>query len=98
MFLVANKSDLFDEEQVTEEEGKELAQELNAEFILASAKLNLGVPELPKMIIKNYIKTFGIDNSEPKKIVRKSNNSCCGSSSENKNKNDKEINNLSVIL
>lgn len=35
--IVSNKSDLFDKEQVTEDEGKEFADEINALFFSVSA-------------------------------------------------------------
>jgi Ras-related protein Rab-8A len=43
--LVGNKSDWTDKRAITEEEGRELAQELGIKFIETSAKINEGVEE-----------------------------------------------------
>ena len=43
--LIGNKSDWTDKRAVTEEEGRELAQELGVKFIETSAKINEGVEE-----------------------------------------------------
>jgi Ras-related protein Rab-8A len=43
--LVGNKSDWTDKRAISEEEGRELAQELGIKFIETSAKINEGVEE-----------------------------------------------------
>lgn len=43
--LIGNKSDWTDKRAVSEEEGRELAQELGIKFIETSAKINEGVEE-----------------------------------------------------
>jgi len=43
--LVGNKSDWTDKRAITEEEGRELAEELGIKFIETSAKINEGVEE-----------------------------------------------------
>ena len=43
--LIGNKSDWTDKRAVTEEEGRELAQELGIKFIETSAKINEGVED-----------------------------------------------------
>jgi Ras-related protein Rab-8A len=43
--LIGNKSDWTDKRAVTEEEGRELAEELGVKFIETSAKINEGVEE-----------------------------------------------------
>jgi len=43
--LIGNKSDWTDKRAVTEEEGRELAEELGIRFIETSAKINEGVEE-----------------------------------------------------
>ena len=48
--LAANKSDLYDNEKVSEEEGKNLANELGAIFRMTSSYENLGIGELFKSI------------------------------------------------
>ena len=44
--LAGNKCDLFENEEVTEEEGKELAKEMGAIFKLTSPKEKIGINEL----------------------------------------------------
>lgn len=43
--LIGNKSDWTDKRAVTEEQGRELANELGIKFMETSAKLNEGVEE-----------------------------------------------------
>lgn len=43
--LIGNKSDWTDKRAITEEEGRELAEELGIKFIETSAKINEGVEE-----------------------------------------------------
>jgi Ras-related protein Rab-8A len=43
--LVGNKSDWTDKRAITEEEGRELAEELGVKFMETSAKINEGVEE-----------------------------------------------------
>jgi len=43
--LIGNKSDWTDKRAVTEDEGRELAEELGIKFIETSAKINEGVEE-----------------------------------------------------
>jgi Ras-related protein Rab-8A len=43
--LIGNKSDWTDKRAVSEEEGRELAEELGIKFIETSAKINEGVEE-----------------------------------------------------
>ena len=53
--IAANKSDNYGEQQVSFEEGKELARELNAIFQSTSAKLGNGIDNLFKLIGEKYI-------------------------------------------
>ena len=53
--VAANKSDNYLEQQVSNEDGKNLAKELNAIFQLTSAKLGSGINELFKLIAEKYI-------------------------------------------
>ncbi len=53
--VVANKSDDYLEQQVTTQEGKELAKELNAIFQTTSAKLGSGINELFTLIGEKFI-------------------------------------------
>ena len=53
--LVANKSDDYYEQEVSTQEGKDLAREINAIFQCTSAKLGSGIDELFKMIAEKFI-------------------------------------------
>ena len=53
--LVANKSDNYIEQQVSNQEGKDLAKHLNAIFQPTSAKLGSGINELFNIIAEKFI-------------------------------------------
>jgi len=53
--LAANKSDLFDKEQVSEAEAREYAKEIGAVFKLTSACTASGIEELFKSIGCKYL-------------------------------------------
>ena len=53
--VVGNKSDLFEIQQVKDEEGKEFAKKINAIFQVTSAKSNIGVDELFEKIGMKFI-------------------------------------------
>ena len=53
--IAANKSDRYGEQQVSIQEGKDLARELNAIFQNTSAKLGTGIDDLFKLIGEKYI-------------------------------------------
>ena len=64
--LSGNKFDLFEHEQITEKEGKELANQLKAIFYSTSAKENVGIDALIKdigkeLLEKNY-RTISFNN------------------------------------
>ena len=79
--IFGNKSDLYKNEEVTEEEGKKFAYEIGANFCLVSAKDNINIEEgfknlieqIPMQETQNLIV---LSNSE--KTRRKQN--CCGAS------------------
>lgn len=50
--LVGNKNDLFDQRQVTAEEGKELADHYNIRFLETSAKESTNVEEAFTLMTK----------------------------------------------
>ena len=54
--MVGNKTDLYEKEVVSEEEGKAFADKINAIFILTSAKDNTGINDLFQIIGEKYIK------------------------------------------
>lgn len=53
--IAGNKCDLYDKEQVTEEEVKKFAEEINALFRLTSAFENQGIDELFKCVGSRYL-------------------------------------------
>ena len=59
--IAANKSDLFDKEQITEEEGIEFANSLDAVFKLTSAFQGVGINELFKKLGEKFLNI----NQEP---------------------------------
>ena len=73
--VVGNKQDLYEEEQVKEEDAKEFAKSINAGFYLTSAKRNINISDLfinsgKKYIDPNYnfvINNNNDDNNEERK-------------------------------
>ena len=68
--IAANKCDLYDNEQVSEDEARNFANEIGAVFKLTSASTNQGIEELfkgvgCKVLDPNY--SDDSDNSEKKK-------------------------------
>ena len=59
--MASNKSDLFDKEQVSEEEGINYAEEKNAIFNMVSAYTGAGINELFENIAK---KCLGLKENE----------------------------------
>ena len=70
--VVANKCDLYLEEQVKEEEGKKYAEKIGAKFIYTSAKLDSDNFKLfLEELIKDYIINYGIKKNDDLKIKKK---------------------------
>ena len=73
--VVGNKQDLYEQEQVKEEDAKEFAKSINAGFYLTSAKRNISISDLfinsgKKYIDPNYnfvINNNNDDNNEERK-------------------------------
>jgi Ras-related protein Rab-8A len=59
--LVGNKSDWTDKRAITEEEGRELAEELGIKFIETSAKINEGVEEA-FFTLARCVKSYFLDH------------------------------------
>jgi small GTP-binding protein len=55
--VAGNKCDLFQEEKVTEEEGKKFAQSIGAVFRLTSCKESIGIDELFEECGRKYLET-----------------------------------------
>ena len=56
--IAANKCDLYEDEKVKEEEGREFAKEIGAYFKLTSAFLNSGIEELFKTIGVKFLDDY----------------------------------------
>ena len=67
MALVANKSDLYNEQEVTDEEVKKRADELNIDFVLTSAAEDaVGFRQFLEELIKKFITNIGFDLGKDK--------------------------------
>ena len=56
--LAANKADLYDDEQVSETEGRDFAKEINAIFKYTSSKNDSGLNELFESIANKYFEKY----------------------------------------
>ena len=69
--LAGNKKDLFQNEEVSEEEGEKKAEEIGALFKLTSAKTGqVGINEFMQSLLEEYIKKIGINTEENIEKVR----------------------------
>jgi Ras-related protein Rab-22 len=90
--VAGNKCDLFNQEEVTEEEAKKYAKEIGAVFFLTSCKESIGIDELFEKCGEKYLENnklinkgeqkdnnkFGLDNKEVNgKNKGKKKGSCC---------------------
>ena len=53
--VVGNKSDMFEKEEVKEEEGRAYAKEINASFMLVSAKTGDNIKSLFSTLVREYL-------------------------------------------
>jgi len=77
--LVANKSDLVADREVSVDEAGELAKKLSCELIVASAKENFGVTQTFESVIRSYrSKVAGSvhESTTPRKMLRFSAKDC----------------------
>jgi len=76
--VVGNKSDLYEYEEVTEEEGLAFAKEINAIFKTVSAKTGAGINDLFYTIGKQFLQKLGYPKKkqiqQTKKYPKKENN------------------------
>ena len=64
--IAGNKSDLYQDEQVTEDEGKKLAKSMGAVFKLTSCKENVGINELFEECGKKYLESNNLIKNDKK--------------------------------
>ena len=69
--LAANKNDMYEQEQVEENEGKDLAKQLGAIFQKTSAKESTGVEDLFKKIGKKFINPNAATGGSGSKVDNK---------------------------
>jgi small GTP-binding protein len=106
--IAANKADLYKKAQVTDEQGKNYAKEIGAEWRSTSSLLDdCGIDDLVDTLFNKYIeerrlkKTASIN--EDRVILKKKGNSnekksvCCAGSRDKKNSGNKNIKNVEVI-
>lgn len=63
--VAGNKSDLINEEVVSDDEGENYANKVGAKFRLISAKTNKeSIDQMFEMLIQDYLKSTGVDNGE----------------------------------
>ena len=68
--VAGNKCDLFQKEEVSEEEGKKFAKSINAVFQLTSCKESIGIDELFKQCGQKYLEMNNlIETKQKDKIV-----------------------------
>lgn len=73
--VAGNKCDLYTEEDVSEEEAKKFAKEINAVFFLTSCKESIGIDDLFKECGKRYLEMNDhVKEKDKDKIVIDSNN------------------------
>ena len=66
--IAANKSDLYDNEQIPEEEARSFANEIGAVFQLTSASTNTGIEELFRSVgCKVLDPNYNVDDNDPNK-------------------------------
>ena len=69
--IIGNKKDLFENEVVDEEQGKKLADDLEANFSLISAKYDRqGIDKLFDQLLDEYISTIGKRNQPKRESVK----------------------------
>ena len=93
--VAGNKSDLYENEEVSEKEAKEYSDYINAPFMLVSAKINSGIDELFNKLVNKFIESEFMKKLIPEYINEEDNKLWERSKSkiklENKDKDD-EVN------
>ena len=83
--IAGNKCDLFQDEEVTEEEGKKFAQSVGAVFKATSCKESIGIDELFEECGKKYLEANNLLNTNKK--GKKENVKLTNNTNENTNNN-----------
>ena len=69
--IVGNKKDLFEKEVVDEEQAKNLANDLNANFFLISAKFDKqSIDKIFDILLDEYISSIDIINKPRKESIK----------------------------
>ncbi len=69
IFIVGSKCDLIEKEEISENEARNFAESINAEFTLTSALDNIGIKEMFENAVKKFVERNNDDN-----IVNNQNN------------------------
>ena len=70
--VIGNKSDLLDNEEISEQEGKKYADEINAKFKLVSAKEDdVGINSLFDSLVDEYILNFDTKEKQKQLVITK---------------------------
>ena len=82
--IAANKSDLFEEQEVSDEEGKQLAEATKGIFMQTSCKTGSGIKEVFRALAKKYEKgetaekeRIILEEKKTNKIIDDNKKSCC---------------------
>lgn len=66
--VAGNKCDLYENEKVSEKEGKEYSDSINAYFKLVSAKNNISIDEFFKSLVEKFVESNFMDELLPKYV------------------------------
>ena len=83
--IAGNKSDLYDEEAVSEQEAREFAKSIGAVFSLTSAQSNTGINELFQDLAKKFLNPNSPNQPDSRKVPENNDNIVIG-----KPKNDEK--------
>ena len=89
--IAGNKCDLYEDEQVKTEEGKEYAESIGAIFKETTAKNNEAISQLIELLTKKYIETIGnVKNINNNYVNKNKDNKGVQLSKENVTKSNKK--------
>jgi small GTP-binding protein len=66
--IAGNKCDLYENEEVSEKEGQDYSDSINAYFKLVSAKNNISIDEIFKSIVTKFVESDFMDDLLPKYV------------------------------
>ena len=87
--VVGNKTDLFENEEVNEEEARNWAKEIGAIFALVSAKTGVGINALFENVVKKYLSPDFVVQINNEKIMKRESINLKKEDNNNNNRNKK---------